>query len=530
MGRSVGEPCLASPLARFTALLVIILLLGGCSLPSLANRPISSALSLPQAQQTALGRALREPLAGHPGQSGIAPLSDPQEAFAARLALAERAERTLDVQYYIWKNDISGTLLLDALYRAAERGVRVRLLLDDNGTTGLDWALAALDQHPNIEVRLFNPFAFRPFKALGYITAFSRANRRMHNKSFTADNQVSIVGGRNVGDEYFGATQGVLFADLDALAVGRVVPQVSDSFDRYWASPSSYPVAGLLNKSGDIARLRQQSARFRRSARAQAYLRATGGTAFVKNLLENRLSLIWAATRLVSDDPAKGIGQAREPELMTFKLNGIIGEPGASLDLVSPYFVPTKAGVWQFQALARRGVRLRVLTNALESTDVAAVHAGYAKRRKALLRLGVQLYEMRGQAEVGPRGGKEKPEKEGKVGFLGSSGTSLHAKTFAVDGQRFFVGSFNFDPRSARLNTELGLIIDSPELAAQLGRLFDERVPQEAYQIGLDGKGDLYWLERRGDQEIRHYSEPGGGFFQRLGLGLLSWLPIEWLL
>src|SRR5690606_16627852 len=221
-------------------------ILAGCSLPPQQGRTESRALPAESARQTALGRAVAPLADAHPGLSGIYALADARAAFAARALLLRAAERTLDVQYYIWNDDLTGTLLLEALHDAAERGVRVRLLLDDNGIAGLDALLAALNSRPSIEVRLFNPFLTRRFKALGYLTDFSRANRRMHNKSFTVDNQATIVGGRNIGDEYFGATEGVLFADLDVLAIGPVVQEVSRDFDRYWASASSYPAELIL--------------------------------------------------------------------------------------------------------------------------------------------------------------------------------------------------------------------------------------------------------------------------------------------
>src|SRR5690606_4307866 len=222
-------------------------LLSGCALPPLTDRTQSHVLPAAEARETRLGRTLAPTVDAHPGLSGIYPLADPLAAFAARALLAEAAERTLDIQCYIWHGDTTGLLLFKAVHAAAERGVRVRLLLDDNGIPGLDDELAALDTHPNIEVRLFNPFRVRTPKFIGYVTQFSQANRRMHNKSFTVDNQATIIGGRNVGDEYFGATQEVLFTDLDVLAVGPVVYDVSADFDRYWASGSAYPAASILS-------------------------------------------------------------------------------------------------------------------------------------------------------------------------------------------------------------------------------------------------------------------------------------------
>ncbi|MCQ4324230.1 hypothetical protein CXK94_15285 [Stutzerimonas stutzeri] len=499
-------------------------LLSGCSLPPLEGRTLSSAPSPAETADTPLGRAIVPQVDAHPGRSGIHPLDDPHDAFAARVLLAQAAERTLDVQYYIWRNDLTGTLLLEALHDAADRGVRVRLLLDDNGTAGLDRKLATLDAHPLIEVRLFNPFVVRRPKAIGYVSDFSRANRRMHNKSFTADSQATIVGGRNVGDEYFAAGEGVLFADLDVLAVGPVVEDVSRDFDRYWASDSAYPLAGILPDASPAAldELSAEASIIESNPAAGRYVAALRESAFIRALLAGELGFEWANTRMVSDDPAKGLGLASGDGLLTHQLGKILGEPSTDVELVSPYFVPTATGTAAFAALAGNGVKVRILTNSLDATDVAAVHAGYAKRRKDLLRAGIVLYELRRLAENGA--------PKDKAGPFGSSGSSLHAKTFSVDRKRVFVGSFNFDPRSANLNTELGFIIDSPQLAARIESMFDEQIPAASYEVRLSEQGRLYWLERRDGTSVRHDSEPEVSLWKRASVTLLSWLPIEWLL
>ena len=297
------------------------------SLPSLEGRAVSAALI--DTGATRLGRAIAPHAGAHPGKSGIHFLLDSRDAFAARVLLAQAAERSLDVQYYIWRNDLSGTLLFDALRKAADRGVRVRLLLDDNNTNGLDATLAALDSHANIEVRLFNPFAIRRFRVLGYLTDFFRLNRRMHNKSFTADNQATIIGGRNVGDEYFDATSGMAFVDLDTLAVGAVVNDVSHDFDRYWASESSYPANRLLPEPGavQVAELPSKASKIARDPSGVKYLEAVRSSSFVRELIEGRLSFDWAITHMVSDDPAKGLGRAAPERLLSEKLRAIIGKP-----------------------------------------------------------------------------------------------------------------------------------------------------------------------------------------------------------
>ncbi|MEO8216095.1 MAG: phospholipase D family protein [Acidobacteriota bacterium] len=503
------------------ALVAGFVILGRCSrLPSIAGRTTSSVIL--DTAGTQLGRSLTPLLAGHPGVSGIHTLRDARDAFAVRYLLASHAQRTLDVQYYIWRNDLAGTLLMKALIDAADRGVRVRFLLDDNNTAGLDPALAALDSHPRIEVRLFNPFVIRKPRLAGYLTDFRRLNRRMHNKSFTADNQVTVIGGRNVGDEYFGATDGVLFADLDVIGIGPVVSEVSRDFDRYWASGSSYPADRVL-PAADGAASRELSATAGRVAQepaAVAYLKAVRDSSFVSQFTAHTLPFEWAVTRLISDPPAKALGGAARGDLLAHRFREIFGSPMAEVVVVSPYFVPGSRGVELFSGWAKRGVRVRVLTNAFESTDVTVVHAGYAKRRVALLEAGVTLYELRRTTGARP---------ERSSGSFGSSGSSLHAKTFAVDRARIFIGSFNFDPRSAELNTEMGFVIDSPALAGRVAQAFDNAVPRNAYEVTMSG-GNLQWLERDGSNLIRHRTEPGTDFWTRIGLKFLSTLPIEPLL
>ncbi|SFH55680.1 phospholipase D-like domain-containing protein [Modicisalibacter xianhensis] len=347
----------------------------------------------------------------------------------------------------------------------------------------------------------------------------------MHNKSFTADNQATLIGGRNVGDDYFGAAEGVLFADLDVTAVGPVVKNVSSDFDRYWASESSYPVERILPAADRdrLDRLAASASSVERDPAASAYMIAVRQSGFVHELLAGQLALEWAATRMVSDDPAKGLGDSEEAGLLIHQLEEVLGVPSRDVALVSPYFVTTAAGTEAFGAMARRGVKVRILTNFLDATDVVAVHAGYAKRRKALLDAGVILYGMRSLPSVSERG-SERP------GPFDSSGSSLHVKTFSVDSERVLVGSFNFDPRSANLNIELGFVIDSPTLAQSIAAAFDDQIPAYAYEVRLSEKGQLYRLEQQGAKHLCHDSEPNIGFRKRSGVFLLSLLPIKWLL
>ena len=516
---------LQKPLRFLALLLAGAALVSGCALPPAPERTESRALDIAETVQTRLAQAVAPQLLVHPERSGLHPLPDPLEAFAARMLLAHAAERSLDVQYYIWRGDQTGTLLLQALVAAADRGVRVRLLLDDGGTAGLDRELAALAQHPGIEVRLFNPFVLRWPKPLGYVTDFARANRRMHNKSFTADNQATIIGGRNVGDEYFGATDGVLFSDLDVLAIGPVVPDVSKDFDRYWASPSSWPAQAIVPAvtSAELAELRADAIRIEASDAAHAYTQAVRQTPFIAHLLDQKLALEWSHVQIVSDDPAKGLAKAKRSGLLVDQLHRVLGTPQRSVSLVSPYFVPTASGTEALARLSQSGVAVRVMTNAYEATDVPLVHAGYAKHRKELLQSGVALYEMQ---RLAPPNKEQRP----RLNPLGSSGSSLHAKTFAVDGERAFVGSFNFDPRSALLNTELGFVIDSPMLAGQIEKAFNTEVPQRSYTLKLSQAGDIEWHTTGTTPPAVLTTEPGSSWWSRAGMVFFSWLPIDWLL
>jgi putative cardiolipin synthase len=495
-------------------------------LPSLENRTRSEAFA--DTANTPLGQAIAPLAKAHPGLTGVYSLADPKEAFAARALLARAATQSIDAQYYIWRGDLTGRLLLNELRAAAGRGVRVRLLLDDNNTSGLDPLIATLDAHPNIEVRLFNPFTIRGFRLIGFATDFFRLNRRMHNKSFTADNQATIVGGRNIGDEYFGAGSGALFVDLDVLAVGAVVPEISRDFDRYWSSASAYPASRIVTPLSGAEQDNVRAGLSATAARADAreYLLAMGELPLSNRVGRSR-AFEWAPVRMMSDDPAKGLGRAESGGLLFPQLVKSMGEPNQRFDLVSGYFVPAKVGTRTLTEMAERGVAVTVLTNALEATDVPIVHAGYAKQRKPLLRAGVRIFELRGSDAAA------RPVRTafGRAGSsISGSQSALHAKTMDVDGERVFVGSFNFDPRSANLNTELGFVIESRRLAADMNTTLERFAAVRAYEVRLSRSGELYWIERLDGKERRHTTEPGTTWRQRAWVAVLSLLPIDWLL
>ena len=513
-----------SRILPFVAIALASLITGCASLPSLEGRIATSALV--DTAGTRLGRAVAPSVAANPGKAGIHALPEPYDAFAARILLAAATEKSLDVQYYIWHGDQVGYLMFEALWQAAERGVRVRLLLDDLNTRGLDPTIAALDAHPNIEVRLYNPVVQRDTRALNFLIDFTRVNRRMHNKSFTADNQVSVVGGRNIGDEYFGAGSGVGFADLDVIASGSAVREVSEEFDLYWNSPSAYPAPNFVGVPGPegAANLEATFSAMHADPESIAYLEAVRGTPLIRDLLNRQLALEWTTAQLIYDDPAKTLDTTARTDVLLFPvLVRTLGRPDKALDLISPYFVPGAEGTAALVALAKTGVRVRILTNSLAATDEKSVHAGYAKRRHDLLRAGVQLYELKPTAA--------KASRDSKVRYGSSSSAALHAKTFAVDRNRIFVGSFNFDQRSALLNTEMGLVIESPVLAQRLATFFDAVVPMAAYEVRLTPDGrDLEWIEQTSSGASRYDTDPGTSWLLRRQVDFLSILPIEWLL
>lgn len=512
-------------LVRIVAASVLASWLAGCSLPPRGEPPVTATLPVEATAATALGQSIVRETTSHPGHTGIDPLADPLESFAARVDLIRAAQRTLDVQYYIWRNDLTGNLLLREIRDAAARGVRVRLLVDDNGVpASLDGTFRALASYPNIEVRLFNPFVVRWPKQVGFLTDFRRLNRRMHNKSLTADGVASIIGGRNIGDEYFGATDGVVFADLDVLAIGPAARDIAVDFDRYWASQSAYPVELLVNTAAPEA-LDASIRDMLQDPASVKYQQALDQVTDVDRLLRGDLPLLWAHTTLVSDDPAKILGQAEPAQLIFAQLYALLGKPEQEVDLVSPYFVPGAEGTEFFTRLAASGVKVRILTNSLEATDVLPVHSGYARRRAELVEAGVALYELR-------RAAGQTAQKYYSVGMFGSSGSSLHAKTFSIDTRRVFVGSLNFDPRSANLNTELGFVIDSPELAARIESALWNLAPKLAYEVRVDSENDnrLYWVRQTSGEPVRYDTEPNSTWYQRAAVYLFSILPIEWLL
>lgn len=466
----------------------------------------------------------------HGGRSGFRLLPTGLDAFVARAVLIELADRTLDLQYYIFHPDNTGSLIIDRLIAAADRGVRVRLLLDDWGTVEKkDEQVAGLDAHPNIAVRVFNPYVQRT--RLGRLAElllnFTRVNRRMHNKQLIADSAAVILGGRNIGDEYF--SHGELdFQDVDVLGGGPVAKQSTQSFETYWNSKFAIPISQLGTFKPDAATFaaaRQELTERCGQLRDSEYGRALAESDLARDLRANALHLHWAEGRVIADPPDKitqPVG-TRSEAFLGGQISPYARGVRSDLLIVSPYFVPRDGGVQFFGERHKQGVTVKVLTNSLAATDVWLVHAGYMKYRRPLLAEGVRLYELRPEA-AGAKG----PRKSGML--QGSSRASLHGKTFVFDRTSVFIGSVNLDPRSLEQNTEVGVLVSSPELTAEVVRLFEHWAgPTLAYEVRAHN-GGLEWVGTKDGKAVRFTNEPDAGFWRPLGARLFSLLPIDSLI
>ena len=510
--------------------LIVVMALFGCARPPSVTPLPEHAFDRPQ--ETKAGKRLAAQFEAHPGESALYVLDSGLDAFAARMLLVREAERALDVQYYIWHDDTTGLLLLSQLIGAADRGVHVRMLIDDLGSPGVDRLLSAADAHENIDVRLFNALARGPSnglaRALDLLSRPRQLNHRMHNKMLTGDGLMAVVGGRNVGDEYFDAAPSVNFADLDLLVAGPVLPELGECFDRYWNSPFVTPLAGWPRMQGDaelLGAVREELAVHDFEQRTSHYAERVRTSNLVRELQDQGLTLIWAPTHAYSDHPEKirAKGEALEATLLTRQLRPIVRDAERELLVISPYFIPGDRGVDLFGNAVQRGARVRILTNSLAATDVAAVHSAYSQYREDLLRAGVELYELKPSSEA--------LMEAKRKGLFGSSSASLHAKSFIVDTDHVFVGSLNLDPRSVDLNTELGLVVDSPELAARQRNQFEEITsPEVSWSLHLEGEGrraGIVWEGSEGGEPERYDRDPRTSRWDRFKLVLFRLLPIE---
>ena len=533
-------------LRRVITLLPLVLIVAACGSVRPPPEPSQWTSHSSAATPGALASTLAPAVRAHPSQSGFQLLATGSDAFTTRIALVQAAQHSLDVQYYSAGEDITGRLLLQSLLDAANRGVRVRMLVDDINRRHTDPAFAALDQHPNIEIRVFNPFGTRDTtlieRAGNLLTRFDQLNRRMHNKALVADNQLAIVGGRNLGDEYFDVNPELSFRDFDLLCAGPVVDAVSRSFDHFWTSPQSYPLKQVQSKIDDAtldATLDALARHWRDADGVPTGHLALHPPALAERLRSGKLPLFWATAELAADGPDKLDTPADETESAPGDtLRDLAANARREVLIISPYFVPLDGGVRFLSALTQRGVTVRVLTNSLAATDVVPVHAGYARYRPALLQAGVALYEFKPiRTNNGTRSLR-------RIALGSTSRASLHGKVYVIDRRDVILGSFNLDPRSVRLNTELAIVIHSPEFAERMARIFDRATsPHASFRVELAPANPampppitppslpaLRWVGEENGQPRTFDVEPYASFWRNAVAGAVTLLPSDDLL
>ncbi|KDR28607.1 phospholipase [Caballeronia zhejiangensis] len=504
------------------------------------DRPESHALA--STETTPLATALAPLQKRHPDESAVRLLPTGTDALQARIALARAATKTLDMQYYIANEDNTGKLLLGAALYAADRGVRVRMLVDDLNFKDIDQIMAALNSHDKIEIRVFNPYgsAQRSFseRTQNFFTNLSHFTRRMHNKAMIADNQIAIVGGRNLGDEYFSASPTLQFRDLDVFAAGPVTQEISASFDDYWNSSLAYPLRALNKQKFDARELDKTRDDLRKHWREQAdplNAKPLNATPLAQQIAREEMGLVWAPTEFRVDSPSKiehPSDDYKSPPME--RLVALLKDAQSEFLILSPYFVPHDAGVKALAGLTKRRVRVAVLTNSLAATDAVAVQAGYAPYRIPMLQNGVELYEFKPIQVEG--------ESSPRAGLFGSqSRASLHAKAYVIDRSILVIGSMNLDPRSAKLNTELALVIHSKPIAEEAAKLFENGIsPKVSWQVQLASaavteelrrtgapQSGLVWITEENGSLVTYNFDPEAGLYRNAMTGLFMMLPVD---
>ena len=502
-------------LCRLFILLLFAAAFSGCETVSY-DEPKSYSETITDTADTSLGKDVSDWADVHGELSGFYPLNRGMDALGVRLRLAEVAEKSIDMQYFLMKDDTAGSVLMNALLKAADRGVRVRFLLDDIFTTESDDALILVNEHPNIAVRLFNPVSRRGFSTLNFVGDFRQANRRMHNKSFTVDNQISVVGGRNIADEYFQLKTGSVFVDFDVLAMGPIAGEISQSFDDYWNHSRAVPIERISAKKTDkdLETERAEIAEEFDGVYDTVYKQALESQ-LLQDLIADRQPLFPAEARVLSDSPDKLINEISEEQMrLATDLREVLLSAKQELIFVSPYFIPGDSGVQFVRNLVGKGVRVIILTNSLASNNLTAVHGGYARYRKDIIRAGAELYEARANAANEIEGAEE-----------GTDAMTLHTKAFIIDRRYLFVGSLNLDPRSIEINADMGLLIDSEGMVGDLTSDADERLAAVAYRVVLNEKGKLEWHGRINGEEVIETKEPLTSPWLRFKAGFLRIAP-----
>jgi len=487
---------------KIILLLLLATAFSGCATVSFDEHKTYSE-TLTDMGNTRLGREVSRWVDEHGGLSGFYPLNQGMDALGVRLRLAEIAEKSIDLQYFLMKEDTAGSVMMNALLRAADRGVRVRFLLDDIFTTTSDDGLLLLNEHPNIEVRLFNPISRRGFSALNFVGDFRQANRRMHNKSFTVDNQISVVGGRNIADEYFELKTGSVFVDFDVLAMGPIAADISASFDDFWNHSRAVPMEQLTAKGidEDLETVRAHIAEEFDGTYDTVYKQALESQ-LLQDLIADRQPLFAAEARVLSDRPDKLINEISEEQMrLATDLREVLLSADEEIIFISPYYVPGDSGVQFVRNLVNKGVRVIILTNSLASNNHVPVHGGYARYRKDVIAAGAELYEARANAANEIQGANEGANETADT-------LTLHTKAFLIDRRYLFVGSLNLDPRSIEINAEMGLLIDSQEMVGDLTYDVDERLAAVSYRVTVNDQGSLEWHGRINGEDVIETREP----------------------
>jgi len=537
----VGHPSLSTAvIGRYwhSLFALVVAVLSGCAaLPPGSGFPKSASSALAHPEETRLGRQFDNAGSDHGGNSGFRIIPVGADGFLVRMQMINAAERTIDLQYFIFHGDDTGRLLTGAVLHAADRGVRVRILVDDGETDPGDEQLTALEAHPSVELRIFNPFAYRGhstlLRAVEFTTNASRLDYRMHNKLLVVDNAIALIGGRNIGDQYFQIDPDSQFADDDVFAAGPIARRLSATFDEFWNSALSIPAEALAGGKSSRAALNEH----REELKEERQQSKDDGVDYVKRIASGQpfdqivsgsLPLIWAHAQLVCDSPDKKKVEKGDMvgRLMHRSVAQAVASVHSELLMVTPYLIPGKEGMQLFKDLRQRNVRVRVLTNSLESSTGLPAQSGYMPYRRPLLEEGVELYEIR--SLLGNARGSGQTAAISRYGNY-----SLHAKLFVFDRQRLFIGSMNFDQRSMHLNTEIGLIIDSPELAQQVATRFEAMVqPANSYALQLrasdtGGAPTLVWHTQEGSEIVDYDREPARSGWQRFEADLLSHVPLD---
>jgi len=502
-----------------STLILFLFTLAGCATVDF-DYPRDASVAIDPSEDTTLHRRVDDWLATNPGPSGFYPLINGTDALGARLRLIRAAEKTIDVQYFLMKTDAAGFVFSAALLAAADRGVRVRFLLDDIFTSVENEDLAIIDGHPNIELRLYNPISRRGVSMFNYLGHFKSANRRMHNKSFIADNQVAIVGGRNIADEYYELNTAGEFRDFDMLIIGRVAADVSKEFDSFWNHSRSVPAEAVIGKFSDqeVAKFRDDIRRRFLEESRKAYEDAVNSNLMLS--FENKETPLYSADAVVlTDDPNKLVSEvSQENMILVRELADIVEAAATEVIVMSPYFVPGDDGVDFWRSVVAKGVRVVIITNSLAANNHTSVHSGYSKYRKDIIRAGVELYEARANAVSDPGEGATKAKS-----------MTMHTKAMMFDRERLFVGSLNLDPRSREINSEMGMVVTSAEMSGNLANRLFENLADWTYRVKLNEDGRLRWHAIIDGVAVVETSEPLAAWYTRFNAWFLKIMPEQQL-